>query len=360
MNLFKRAMDKRGRELVPSTQRTDKEVETRPSEENDEDEMLLCAHGSLPRSQRKSWTQRLSTAALIIGSMLCCFASGFLLRDLSQPRLWNFDRYETLPSEIQSLLLHNSDARTSFQKDTKTPTTRGEEASPPLWHQAPSAESDKYWNDHFMISDMFLITADDMRRLGKDPEKHVSIPDDWGYGDRRYLTRFDHTHQLHCLDALRRVVFAEHNGINTSSPAEMNHFEHCVWSILDYLRCHVTYDTYNYVWMDDFAQPVPDHTSRRQCRPMKPLMDFYDKNSVHTDARIRYLTVQKDKGDFVHPIAADRKANNDEDLAKTGDPEVYGSEARAKARKLKLDNAVAEYEATGTIPRVEKGAPAWP
>lgn len=267
-----------------------------------------------------------------------------------------------MPSDIQDLLLRNSEARTSFQKDTKTPTTRGEEASPPLWHQAPSAESDKYWNDNFMISDMFLITASDMRRQGKDPAKHVHIPDGWGYGDKRYLTRFDHTHQLHCLDALRRVVFADHNGINTSSAAEMNHFEHCVWSILDYLTCHVTYDTYNYVWMEGFAQPVPDHTSRRQCRPMGPLTEFYHTNSVHTDARIRYLVADEGEGgDFVFPIAPDRKAFNDEVLALSGsDPEVYGSEARARARKVKLDNAVAEYEATGTIPRVEEGAPAWP
>lgn len=268
--------------------------------------------------------------------------------------------HSPVPTDVQNFLLDNRTARTTFEKDTKTPTTRGEEASPPLWHQAPSAESDRYWDDNFMISDMFLITADDMRRLGKDPDKHVSIPEGWGYGDRRYLTRFDHTHQLHCLDALRRVVFAEHNGINTSSPAEMNHFEHCVWSILDYLTCHVTYDTYNYVWMHGFAQPVPDHTSRRQCRPMGPLTDFYHRSSVHTDARIRYLVTQEDRGDYVHPIAADRKAFNDEVLAISGDPEAYGSEARARARKVKMDNAVAEYEATGTIPRVEKDAPAWP
>lgn len=272
----------------------------------------------------------------------------------------DLEQLSIVPSDLQNFLLTNNDARKSFPKDTKTPTTRGEEASPPLWHQATSPESDKYWEENFMVSDMFLITAEDMRRLGKDPDKYVNIPEGWGYGDKRYLTRFDHTHQLHCLDALRRVVFAEHNGINTTSPAEMNHFEHCVWSILDYLRCHVTYDVYNYVWMDDFAQPVPDHTSRRQCRDMKPLMDFYVENSVHTDARIRYLTARPDKGDYIRPIAADRRANNLEDMMKMGDPAVYGSEARAKARLLKLESAIADYEATGAIPRVDMGDPAWP
>lgn len=88
-------MDKRGRELVPSTQVNDKETETRHSEENDEDETLLYTHGGFSQARKKSWTQRLCTAALIIGSMVCCFAGGFLVRDLKQPRLWNFDSYET-------------------------------------------------------------------------------------------------------------------------------------------------------------------------------------------------------------------------------------------------------------------------
>lgn len=93
---------------------------------------------------------------------------------------------------------------------------------------------------------------------------------------------------------------------------------------------------------------------------MQPLMDFYDENSVHTDARIRYLTARPGKGDFVRPIAADRRANNLEDVRKMGDPAVYGSEARAKARAIKLNSAIAEYDDTGTIPRVEQDAPAWP
>jgi hypothetical protein len=87
-------MDKRGRTFTPSTQLADKKPETRPSEENDEDESLLYAHEGRLR-EKKSWRLKTLTAVLIVGSMVCCFAGGFLVRDLGQPRLWNFDRYET-------------------------------------------------------------------------------------------------------------------------------------------------------------------------------------------------------------------------------------------------------------------------
>lgn len=88
-------MDKRGRTLVPSTQTADKEPEPRQSEENDEDESLLYSQGRRLQEQRMSWKRKLLIAVLIVGSMVCCFAGGFLVRDLGQPRLWNFDSYET-------------------------------------------------------------------------------------------------------------------------------------------------------------------------------------------------------------------------------------------------------------------------
>lgn len=88
-------MDKRGRALVPTTELADKEPEARASEENDEDEALLYSQEPHSPKRQKSWTRNILTAVAVVGSMVCCFAGGFLVRDLSQPRLWNFDRYET-------------------------------------------------------------------------------------------------------------------------------------------------------------------------------------------------------------------------------------------------------------------------
>lgn len=95
MNFWKRAMDRRGRSVVPSTQPTDKEPEATPSEENDEDESLLYSHGGRSQERSKSLSRKIWTAVLVVGSMVCCFGAGFMVRDLTVPLVWNFDNYET-------------------------------------------------------------------------------------------------------------------------------------------------------------------------------------------------------------------------------------------------------------------------
>lgn len=95
MSFWKRVMDKRGRSLVPPTEVADKEPEVRTSEENDEDELLLYSQRGRPQERRKRLSRKIWTAVLVVGSMLCCFAAGFLARDLTLTLVWNYDRYET-------------------------------------------------------------------------------------------------------------------------------------------------------------------------------------------------------------------------------------------------------------------------
>lgn len=95
MNFWKRVMDRRGRSLVPSTQPADKEPEGRPSEDNEEDEALLYSHGGPSHVRQKSLSRKVLTVVLVFGAMFCCFAAGFMVRDLTLPLVWNFDRFET-------------------------------------------------------------------------------------------------------------------------------------------------------------------------------------------------------------------------------------------------------------------------
>lgn len=88
-------MDRRGRSVVPSTQLADKEPEARTSEENDEDESLLYSHGSRSQDRKTTLSRKIWTAVLVVGAMVCCFAGGFMVRDLTLPVVWNFDNYET-------------------------------------------------------------------------------------------------------------------------------------------------------------------------------------------------------------------------------------------------------------------------
>lgn len=95
MDFWKRATDKSRRELIPSMELADKEPEARPSEENDEDESLLYSHGARSQERKKSLSRKILTALVVVGVMLCCFAGGFMARDLTLPLVWNFDSYET-------------------------------------------------------------------------------------------------------------------------------------------------------------------------------------------------------------------------------------------------------------------------
>lgn len=95
MSFWKRAMDRRGRSVGPSTQLADKEPEARPSEENDEDESLLYSHGGRPQERKQSLSRKIWSAVMSIGAMVVCFAGGFMVRDLTLPLVWNFDNHET-------------------------------------------------------------------------------------------------------------------------------------------------------------------------------------------------------------------------------------------------------------------------
>lgn len=95
MEYLKRFADRRNRNLVPDTGYFDKEPDVAPSEENGEDETLLYPQTEVPRSQHKHWVRYICTAALITLVMACCFLGGFLLKGMTQPRLWNFDNYDT-------------------------------------------------------------------------------------------------------------------------------------------------------------------------------------------------------------------------------------------------------------------------
>lgn len=95
MSFWKRVMDKRGRSLVPPTEVADKEPEARTSEENDEDELLLYSQRGRSQGRRKRLSRKIWTAVLVVASILCCIAAGFMARDLTLPLVWNYDRYET-------------------------------------------------------------------------------------------------------------------------------------------------------------------------------------------------------------------------------------------------------------------------
>lgn len=182
---------------------------------------------------------------------------------------------------------------------------------------------------------IFLMTEQDLRRLNKDPEKHVRIPDNWGYGDKVFLTKFDHNHQMHCVNMLRMLIHKEHYGL--LQPNHTAHGDHCVLSLYNYLSCHTSPDLLNFVWVEGEPWYKADFEVTRQCRDSKPLHDFLQDHNVVDDARIKYLMASSD--DYIVPHL-------------DNSPSTVSYDEEARTRRELFELAMEEWEATGEIPRV--------
>jgi hypothetical protein len=258
---------------------------------------------------------------------------------------------QTVPESIRDSFFKPGKAQ-SLPTFTIADYTRDETADIETkpWRLPPGPDIDAYFKTLTSHNHVFLLTADDLRRMGKDPALYTHIPDDWGYGDKRYLSRFDFTHQLHCLWMLKQLIHPEHYGhYNMSNAHDKNHMEHCSWALHQYLICHVTLDVYNYKWVDGMPRPFPEHSSQRQCRSMDELESFYQANDVSTDARIAYLVPRP--GDYVHPVSAQHGAM--QQFAIANEEAKLEGKTWLQDRQERWNQAVEEWRRTGVVPQTD-------
>ena len=76
-----------------------------------------------------------------------------------------------------------------------------DEFEPPNpYRQLPGPEADAAW-DRISESGWFFISSQEVEDLGKDPEKVVKAPVEWGYGEDAHLAALDLNHQIHCINS---------------------------------------------------------------------------------------------------------------------------------------------------------------
>lgn len=138
---------------------------------------------------------------------------------------------------------------------------------------------------------LLLTTREDMARQGKDPDKYVSIPPDWGYGDHIFLTILDTHHHIHCLNVLRKMVYRHHFFPNMSvhEEGQWRHSDHCIKILYETLACHNSWDVYNLIWVEGFPHPLREKSVSRQCRDIGDLWHFIEENNVIDDERLQQL-----------------------------------------------------------------------
>ncbi|KAF5622329.1 hypothetical protein F52700_10592 [Fusarium sp. NRRL 52700] len=160
-----------------------------------------------------------------------------------------------------------------------------EAKNPSKWRNSlkPDPEVDEAWEDLEIIR-VFPITEAEVRRLGKDPELLVKFPQEYGLGDNAYMAQIDMFHQIHCLNLLRHLAWAEYNRNGTAkkpfSDLHWIHVSHCTDILMQNLMCNGNLDIITFNWVETQSNPFPDFAVNHQCRDFDAIYEWQDKHSV--------------------------------------------------------------------------------
>ncbi|EMD84926.1 hypothetical protein COCC4DRAFT_154745 [Bipolaris maydis ATCC 48331] len=270
---------------------------------------------------------------------------------MEKERLWGAENPDFLPAQVRDELLFSGKVA-PIPTYSWTPFVRDEDRnlSQHPWYQPHGDQQEEFFMTKIGQGQGFLITKEDVEKLGKDPSKLVRIPDDWGYGDKVYPASFDISHQLHCIHSLQRAIHQKpHNATHLLDVIDTQHTDHCLWSMYDYMRCHGSLDVMNLKWVEGVPKPVQDLTLQRQCIDVQAILDFQENHDFGHDARIRYMVATED--DYIHPVSPMRKKVRDANLARQR--KLLKGKDWLTERKKRFDRAMEEWRETGSIPQTD-------
>lgn len=130
---------------------------------------------------------------------------------------------------------------------------------------------------------VFPLTRSEVVRLGKDPNIAVKAPEFWGWPKDSYMGSIEATHQLHCLDTLRRNLLPNyHNYWGSRFGFKPNvvweyHIMHCLDMLRQHLMCTADTSVYTYHFVKGQHVPFGDFGIRKKCVNFDSILDFNRK-----------------------------------------------------------------------------------
>ncbi|KAL7628316.1 hypothetical protein AAE478_002516 [Parahypoxylon ruwenzoriense] len=154
-------------------------------------------------------------------------------------------------------------------------------------HESPSTEA--AWLELTQIhAGILLVSKEDAKDSDIDPETHAYF-DNPEKGLVGYPVLIEATHQLHCLNLLRRYSYfnfnytseAEHEALAaTTEYYQRLHVDHCV----DYLRyrlmCTADVGIVPFVWAGKAGRLTADMSRMHTCRNYEAVRQFVKTNSI--------------------------------------------------------------------------------
>lgn len=157
-----------------------------------------------------------------------------------------------------------------------------------MWRVRIGDEADAAWDRVSSVVPPIVITADEIRAIGKNPETAVKFPEEYGYGPDAYIASVEVFHHIHCLDKLRKEISYAHYWEKEEGPAPGRalheaHTSHCIDVLLQSLMCTGNVDMITYNWVEGRSMMMPDFGNNKVCRDFDSLLGWVNENGVHMD-----------------------------------------------------------------------------
>jgi len=152
-----------------------------------------------------------------------------------------------------------------------------------IYRGPPTPGLDAAWEEITRPGGVLGITADDVRRLGKDPEIVIKLPKDFGGG---YMASVELPHQLHCLNLLRKYTYQDYYGsilgneLSDTSEIIRQHLDHCIEVLRQVLLCNADPGLITWNWVVGRKLPWPDFNTNHICRNGEALLEYQKTNQA--------------------------------------------------------------------------------
>ncbi|KAF2095999.1 hypothetical protein NA57DRAFT_78770 [Rhizodiscina lignyota] len=140
----------------------------------------------------------------------------------------------------------------------------------------PTEENTKAWEE---LTEVGIIKLD-RDQAAQLPNQTV----EWNQEPGTYLAAVGMFHQLHCVDALRRNMFASSKGNAALDRKAIAHLDHCADYLRQVLTCHGDVSIVSFHWNEAIQKNTPIFDGLQHCRKFEPIFEW---TKVHRAGDLR-------------------------------------------------------------------------
>ncbi|KAJ8593953.1 hypothetical protein M405DRAFT_761243 [Rhizopogon salebrosus TDB-379] len=148
-----------------------------------------------------------------------------------------------------------------------------------IYRGPPSPEINAAWARVAGDARPVRMTLDQLSRTGEHPTPAaVKYPGEYGGG---YMATLEVTHQLQCIDMLRRLSWV--NKAHDDDGSEALHrtdIDHCIEMLRQNIMCRSDGTMITYDWMKGRNNPFPNFNVPHQCRNFDKILDWVDEHRI--------------------------------------------------------------------------------